>query len=101
MAYTDGKAAPRRVPGSKPDGDSPAPAPKAASNQVRVMGQTGKFRTYSETPNAPVGNQIRIDRAGKGLGVAGRPSAIATAGKLTKDAAVENPSGSRSKAGGY
>lgn len=92
MAYMDGKAAGRRT---TPAGITPASAPAVDSNQSKVQGQTAKFRTYSHAPAAgvEVGNQVRLDTAGKGLNVAGRPSPMAVASRDKSLPAVENPSG--------
>lgn len=90
MAYTDNKAPGRVSPNS--DRVSAAPAPASRSNQMKAQGQSSKFRTPSLAPKAQVGNQVRMAGNSKGTGVAGRPSAVALAGKTSSKGAVENPS---------
>jgi hypothetical protein len=89
MAYTDGKAAGRRTPGDYA-GTKPAAAPSAASAQERTQGQTTKFHTYGIDAGASI--QLRVDTAGKGLNVAGRPSPMALRSRDQSKPAVENPS---------
>jgi hypothetical protein len=89
MGYADNKAAGRRTPGDHA-GTKPAPAPAAVSAQEKTQGQTAKFRTYDTAK--PTSNQIRFDTAGKGLGVAGRPSSQAASGRDKSFPAVDNPS---------
>jgi hypothetical protein len=100
MAYTDGKAAPRRVPGSTPL-VSAAPAPAGKSAQSLTVGQSAKFSQPSLASHASVGNQVRIAGNTKGTGVAGRPASLAVAGKTSTKPAVENPSGSSNKPGKF
>lgn len=95
MAYTDGKAAPRVSPTAPEAGVKAAAAPANKSNQMKSAGQTSLFRGYSEASKVPVGNQVRVDRAGKGLGRAGVPSAMALGSKDKALVATENPSGKR------